>query len=167
MALTVGVNTYISLQDARQYVKHFNLLPLPVDDQEAEEILTNAAISLDHLYGGQYIGQKQTSTQPMDWLRNVLLPYDSYGDPRDWTVYQPELGEAQTTLTSIIQSGVAIYGQPAPKANYIRHQVGTLVQEIHTSDYYSYSENALYTVTLLLQPLLESNSGKIYITRGA
>jgi len=167
MALTVGFNTYITLVEARSYAKHFNLLPLPIDDTEAEELLTQAAFSLDHLYSGQFLGIKQTAEQPMAWLRNVRYPFDSYGDPRDWSIFPIELGQAQTTLTSLIQSGTQVYAQPAPRVNYTRYQVGTLVQELHTTDAYSFSENALYTVTLLLQPLLEGNGGKLYITRGA
>jgi hypothetical protein len=180
MSLTVGTDTYISLADARAYVTANSLTPLPAVDADAEKLLKQATTTLDQLYGNKYLGMKATSTQGIAWPRNyfnttnaphysgdyLYATIDSDGNPRDFSGLQPETGYAETELAVMIQAKIDVYAQPKPTVNFEKSKVGTLEQEIHTTDNKSYRVDPLYKISLILRPILLNQTGTIAITRG-
>lgn len=180
MTITVGIDTYISLDDARAYVTANGLAPLPVDDTDAENLLKQATTALDRLYGNKYLGQKSSMTQPLAWPRIVTMTpipyyagewpyvtYDSFGNPRDFSGLQPETGYAQIELAKLIQASVDIYAQPAPRVIESRNKVATLEQAQKFAGSQGYSEDSTYKVGLVLAPILRNAGASIPITRGA
>ena len=181
MSFIVGTDTYISLADARTYITRMGLTALPTNDAAAEQLLTQASFNLDKLYGSRYLGTKSTLAQTLAWPRLfaqgasqphgtgewLYQTYDSYGNARDFTGLQPETGQAATELALMIQAGDDINAQPVPRANFIKQKLNGLEEEIHTTDSNSYQENPLYTILLILGPILRNSTGSISITRGA
>lgn len=176
MALVVGQNSYITLEDARAYAELF-ALDLPSDDVEAEKLLVRAVKSMDKKYAAQYIGYKKTIQQPLQWLRNIgefntyrsegeLWGYtiDSDGNPRDFSTFPPELGEAQVEMAVLIQNGADPFAQSSPKATEASDSIG----DLSTSRKYSkpYAEDTFSRVKTILRPLLMVSVG-LKATRGA
>ena len=179
MAITVLTDTYISLADARAYVTAAGLTPLPAVDADAEALLKRATTTLDRIYGAKYIGMKATIEQPLAWLRSFAaqqphgtgewpyVAFDSIGNPRDFSVLQPELGYAEVELAVMMQGGVDPYVQPDPLVTQERNKVGSLEQEKQYAGSQGYRVDPLYKIALILKPLLVSSSSSISITRGA
>lgn len=179
MAITVLTDTYITLANARAYVSAAGLTPLPTNDADAESLLKKATITLDRVYGSQYIGMKATIAQPLAWLRSFAaqqphgtgewpyITFDSIGNPRDFSQLQPELGQAQCELAVMIQGGVDPYAQPEPFLSVERSKVSSLEQEKQYKSAQGYRADPLYKVALILKPLLKASSGSVAITRGA
>lgn len=176
MALTVGTDSYITLEDAREYASMF-ALDLPTDDTEAEALLRRACKAMDRKYAARYLGYKKTTTQPLQWLRNVgefntyrsegeLWGYtiDSDGNPRDFSIFPPELGEAQVEMAVLIQNGADPLNQSSPKATSATDTIG----DLSTSRTYSrpYAPDTFSRVETILRPLLLVSIG-IKATRGA
>lgn len=176
MALTVGTDSYISLADAREYATMF-ALDLPTDDTEAEALLRRAVKALDRKYANRYMGYKKTIEQPLQWPRNVgefntyrsageLWGYtvDADGNPRDFSVIQPELGEAQVEMAVLIQNGEDPLAQSQPKATEASDSIG----DLSTSRKYKvpYAPDTFSRVSTVLRPLLLVSIG-IKATRGA
>jgi len=182
MSLTVGVDTYISLADARTYVAVQGLTPLPILDADAEALLKRATIALDRNYGNRYLGIKVSETQTLAWPRNYInsvvniphfegeWPYvvvDSDGNPRDFSGLQPETGYAETEMAVMLQANVDLYAQPDPYLSQIRQKVSSLEEEKQFKGNQGYRVDPLYKITLILRPLLKTSTGSIPITRGA
>ena len=179
MTITVGVDTYISLADARAYVAATGLTPLPTLDADAEKLLKNATQTLDRLYAGKYLGMKATIEQSLQWPRTFagMVPHgvgewpyiyvDSDGNPRDFEDLQPETAYAEVELAAVLQAGQDPYAQPGPRVNFDRSRVGTLEKEFHTSDSNSYRVDPLFKINVILRPILNQPTGSVPITRGA
>lgn len=182
MTITVGIDTYITLDDARAYVQTFGLAPLPTNDTDAEALLKRATISLDRIYGNKYLGQKEYIDQPLAWLRLMSMTptphyigewpyvtYDSDGNPRDFSNFDslPELGWAQTELAVLIQAGTDIFAQQAPAITESTYKVEKLEETLKYANKNGYKEDFLYKIATILRPLLRANSAGIPMTRGA
>jgi hypothetical protein len=178
MTITVGVDTYISLADARSYATA-NGLTLPASNTDAENALKQATQTLDRLYAGKYLGMKATIAQTLQWPRTFagMVPHgvgewpyiyvDSDGNPRDFTNLQPETGFAEVELAASTTAGSNPYAQPSPRVNFDRSLVGSLEKEIRTTDDNSYRVDPLFKVNVILRPILKNTTGSVPITRGA
>jgi hypothetical protein len=179
MTITVDVDTYITLADARAYVTANGLTPLPTVDADAETLLKKSRLTMDRIYSNRYLGMKRTISQPLFWPRIFAQgtphgvnewPYtivDSDGNPRDFTQTPPEMGYAQVEMSNLFQTNVDPYAQPDAKTNFVRDVVGSLEHQVRTSDANSHRVDPLYKISLILRPLLNAQVGSIPITRGA
>lgn len=176
--ITVGLDTYISLADARTYCSDNSLDSLPADDTEAETLLKRAAKTMDQIYSNQYIGQKRLSST-LKWPRDFayaqphfdgeyIWVVDSDGNPRDDLSGIPEeLGYAQTEMAIKLQSDAdSVYAQPEPALASERSKLDVMETEKTYKSSSGYVADTLYKIKLILRPLLVANSAAISITRG-
>lgn len=181
MTITVGIDTYISLADAKTYAAA-NGLTLASTDPAIEIQLKQATQAIDRIYGARFLGQKDTKEQTLAWPRNYFgsevprahgegeWPYvtvDSDGNPRDFSGLQPETGYATVELAALIQNGVNIYAQPDAALSGLRVKVATLEEDRQYKNAQGYRTDPLYKIALILRPLLRLTDGKIPLTRGA
>jgi hypothetical protein len=178
MALTLGTDTYISLEDARTYCTNMGVGPLPTEDADAEALLKRAAKALDRRWGNRFIGVKSSLSQAMAWPRDVAVTgayrgqgeswaytLDSDGNPRDFNSIPVEMGEAQVEMALFIEAGEDPLQQNAPTMSEYSVTVDVISE---TKKYaHSYQQPAFYNVLVILRPLLVPTSGSISATRGA
>lgn len=171
MALIIFTDTYISLDDARTYVADNGLTDsFPADDTEAETLLRRAAKAIDRKYGQHFLGFKSVVGQPMAWPRIMTtgevyaLEVDSDGNPRNFSVIQPELGEAQVELAILMNDGASVLTQQDGALTNILTKAG----DVESQKTYSapFQASDFYGISLILRPLLERQVG-ISCTRGA
>lgn len=174
MALNYPIDTYITVEDAREYASIMELV-LPETDEELELYLKRAAIYLDRLFGARYRGNRTIGSQVLYWPRTQLNYYDALGNYRSdfGTDSVPaELGQAQVELVALLYQGLDVFVQPDPM---VKKEVVKL-EGIETSVEYAsasgFAPNPLYKIELLLAPLLsvglaEGQSRRITMTRGA
>lgn len=175
--ITVGVDTYISLADARTYCSDNALDALPSDDAQAETLLKRAAKALDQIYGKNYIGQKKLSST-LYWPRDFAYAQPHYTDEYIWIVdsdgnprndlasIPAELGPAQTEMAVKLQSGEDVFAQPAPGLLSERSKLDVLETEKTYKSNTGYSNDPLYKIKLILRPLLVAPTTSVSITRG-
>ena len=176
--ITVGIDSYISLIDARQYCTDNDLDLLPTDDAEAEKLLKRASKALDRIYGNRYLGYSSTTTQTLYWPRvfATAQPHaegetwfyvvDSDGNPRDLSGIPRELGWATTELSLMLQNGDNVYEQPYPELKEEKNKIDTLESHKVYNLPNGYSEDPMYSIKLILRPLLKTTSTGVTMTRG-
>lgn len=177
MSLTLGTDTYITLLDARTYCSDNDLATLPDVDADAEKLLKRAAKALDRVYGNKYLGYASVASQPLYWPRTLAtVPHgtgetwsytvDADGNPRDLSGIPRELGYAATELALMLQNGDDIYTQPYPFLKEELNKIDTLESRKVYSNVSGYSEDPLYSIKLLLRPLLKTADNGVTMSRG-
>ncbi len=171
MALNYPTDTYISLEDAREYADVMGL-SLPTDDADAEALLKRSAIYLDRLYGARYIGNRTNSSYLLYWPRTVLSYYDSMGNYRadlTYTSVPVELGQAQVELASMMYDDFDPFVQPEPQVKMVREKLGAIETTMEYADSSGYASSPFYKLDVLLAPLIRTGnvSKRITSTRGA
>lgn len=177
MTITVGVDTYISLADARQYVIDNGLSSLPDDDADAEALLKRAAKGIDRRWGNRFIGMRRTYTQKLAWPRDVnvqpgyrgpgeawLYTLDADGNPRLFNDIPPEMGEAQVEMALLMQDGADPLEQNEAPITEKSVEVGGIKSVKKYAS--SYQTPLFYNIATILRPLLVPVGG-IKATRGA
>lgn len=179
MSLTLGTDTYITLLDARTYCSDNDLATLPEVDADAEKLLRRATKALDRVYGNKYLGYASVAGQPLYWPRTLatavtphgdgeawLYTIDADGNPRNLTGIPHELGYATTELALMLQNGDDIYTQPFPFLKEELNKIDTLESRKVYSNVSGYSEDPLYSIKLLLRPILKTADNGVTMTRG-
>jgi hypothetical protein len=140
MALTVGTDTYISLEDANTYLADFS-----DGTVVTESDLKRATLALDRLYGSRFISAKTDSTQPLQFPRA--------GD----TDIPIEVEQATAELAALISNDTNPYVQPDPLVSEESVEIDVIKQSRRFAD--AYRSNPLYQVTLILSPWLLASGG--------
>lgn len=179
MALTLGTDTYITLADARTYCDDNDLDILPTVDADAEKLLRRAAKALDRIYGNKYLGYASVAGQPLYWPRTLasaniphgegevwLYTVDADGNPRNLTGIPTELGYAATELALQLQNGSDIYSQPSPTLKEEVNKIDTLETRRVYGNSTGYNEDPLYSIKLILRPLLKTADNGVSMGRG-
>lgn len=180
MTITVGINTYISLVDARAYiVDNAILTELPSVDAECERLLKQASKALDRLYGNRYLGFRQIATNILYWPRVFAdarphgegefryIITDSDGNARNLYGIPYELGQATVELALMLENGEDIYAQPNPFLTKEINKVDTLVAEREYKNTGNlYSIDPRYHIKLILRPLLRTDNMGVTLARG-
>lgn len=151
--MTIGQNTYINLDDARQYTLVFGLDELPAEDDDATQLLYRAAIMLDRKYGAAFIGQKSDYFQPLAWPRTYSP-----------TLYPVELGQAQVELALMMMNGFNPMAQVEGAVTKTTDQIDVL--SISREYKTGFQSDPMHAIKVILRPILNTNSS-ITCTRGA
>lgn len=147
MSITVGTDSYISLEDANTYLAAFG----PADAVlTTEAALKRATKVIDRLYRGQFIGSKTDQAQPLEW-------------PRDGEATIPAvLGEATAEVAYTIESNQSFnpYAQPAAEVKKESVEVDVIKT---TTEYVSGNSGTdpYYAVSVILAPVLSTSDGAI------
>lgn len=170
MALTIPIDSYISLVAARAYATLMGL-DLPAVDVDAELVLKKAAIYIDRLYGHRFIGNR-TTTIGLYWPRTVVSYYDSSGNYRSDLTYTSvplEVGQAQVELAAMMYTNeFDPFVQPEPRLKSEQVKIEGIETKVEYADAFGYNANPFYKLDILLAPLLTIISSKrITMTRGA
>lgn len=167
MSLEVGVDTYISLEDAETYITTYIDDTFTIEDDAAFEVLLRQATTvIDRLYGGRFIGTKETVDQTLQWPRIVDPEQDSFGNVRDFTETPIELGQATCELALLMDDDVDPYAQlsaPVVKRS-IEVDVIKSSYEVLSGSYER--TDPLYKVTTVLAPVLVSSASSMRLVRG-
>lgn len=173
MALNYPIDTYISLDDARDYADIMGLV-LPADDGELELLLRRSAIYLDRIYGPRYLGNRSVGTQSLYWPRAVVTYYDSTGNYRSdfsTTSVPKELGQAQVELVALMYEDESFdpLAQPEPAVKKETSKLEGLESTIEYADPAGYSPSPWSRLDFILAPILRvyvKGTGRITSTRG-
>jgi len=170
MALIVGTDTYVSVDEADAYITAQGLSPL----SDPESSLARATLALDRLYAGRYLGLKQTVNQPLHWPRvasyNFTADADHYfytvdadGNPRDFSGIPTEIKQATIELAIQLESGVDPYAQPDPLVTSESVEIDVIKTNKTYSNVGGYRVDPLYSITLILRPLLVAGGQIKYV----
>lgn len=160
MAITVGVDTYISAADASAYCTLMDLPQL----SDAETLLKRATKALDRIYGPNYIGTKQTSSNPLLWPRYVPSGLDAYNNDTDFSSIPSAVAEATVELAVLMDAGQSVFTQPSQGVTSESISIDVISISNSYAGSQGSSEDPLYSVTLALRPVLIS-SGTIKLVR--
>lgn len=178
MAITVGTDTYISVEDARTYAVA-NDLELPSEDADLELLLKRATKALDRRFGARYIGTKHTHDQPLAWPRDVSLVGTYRGTGESWNYTVDSDGNPRVFGSTIpvemaegtVEMAVCIDENKNPLEPNLAPYKSKEVTLGDLSSKYEYASaqaplSSFNTVYVVLRPLLKKNTG-IAMTRGA
>ena len=149
MALVLGIDTYVELEAATQYIADFG-----GGETLAEADLKRATLAMDRLYGGHFMGVKTNAAQPLEFPRD--------GD----TDIPTALQHATIELAMLMVNGLDVYAQPDPLVT----KESVVVDVIEKSVEYASptATNKLHKVQLILRPLLVGTSAflSVDVVRG-
>jgi hypothetical protein len=162
MTITVGTDTYVTVEDAIEYLALMGLPELPVDEgaapnASAELALKRATRAIDNLYGGRFIGVKADYEQPLQWPR-VHDVDEVVGDT------PIELSNATTEMYALMIDS-DVYVQPEPQLIKETVQLDVIQESREFAE--TYAPNLLHKIAMILRPLISSSgSGMARIARG-
>jgi len=150
--MTVGIDQYVSLEDANTHLARLGKTPLA--DDTGDGYLVQATLAIDRNYGGRFIGVR-ISYNPLEWPRTNAT-YSNTGRELEDIPLEVEQATAELAYR-LYDEGLDPYVQPAPKTSVSE----TTVDVITVKGTYAgaYQEQALYSTTLVLQPLLNTAKG--------
>lgn len=169
--LTVGTNSYASEAEAADYIALVNGSPL----SDAETLLKQATLAVDRLYGGRFIGRKQTANQLLHWPRNPdgrmstsseegYYFVDSDGNFRTYTEIPTEVKQATIEMAMKLDNFEDVYAQPEARVENEQIQIDVIKIGKQFKQSNGYAVDPMYTITLILRPLLTS-AGSIRAVR--
>jgi hypothetical protein len=171
MALILGQNTYCTEAEAAEYID------LVGGDElsDAEPLLKRATMAIDRLYGAQFIGRKQNTTQALQWPRTgygVPIAYDqgyyttdADGNPRDLNVIPLEVKQATIEMAMILDAEeYDPYTQPEARLESSSVQIAVIKVDSTFKSGTGYAADPQYKIRLVLRPILEP-AGMIRLVR--
>lgn len=158
-----GANSYISIDEAKQYATDRGLVLSSTDDTVLSGMLFQA---MDYLNGLDYIGVRLLDAQPLDWPRQAVRSscgYVGYSRPLFPAGVPVALKNAQARLVYEVSNGVDLFPTTTGETDemVVEETVGPLTTKYAkpASDIQLVDGKPILTaVQKLLKPLL-SNSG--------
>lgn len=149
MAIVVGTDSYISVEDANTYLAMFGLA-LPADEALAEGLLKRATMAIDRVYGSRFIGVRY-SDKPLEWPR-ISAAYSM--NNRYLEDIPNEVAYATAEFALMLDAGFDPYAQPAAAIT----ETSVTVDVISTSEKYAAPRrtDTMYNITVILQPVLKT-----------
>ena len=164
MPLTLGINSYATLEEANAYATDQGL-----DAISDEAFLVRATKWIERTFGGRFIGAKQVSFQSLSWPRvatartsedeSGYITLDSDGNPINLNTIPVAVKEATIEVALLIQNGTDLYVQPTPAVVEETTEIDVL--KTHKVYAGSYRNANLYKIELILRPVLGVTSLKL------
>lgn len=135
--------TYISVEDARDYATLFGLILPPADevgDAELENLLRRAAIYMDRLYGLRFLGER------VDPLQLLSFPRDLYEEA------PVQVGYAQVELVALMYANDGKLPSTSPAIKKQTVKVEGLEESIEYADAQGFGANPYLDIERILAP---------------
>lgn len=174
MAITLKVDTYITVADANTYLTGAGLDEL--DSTDDEKFLKQATKAIDRRYAPRWLGVKSLSTQSLNWPRFITnqfayYQYNAFGDLMSWNSESipTELGEATAELALMLQNGFDPYAPIAPAITEASEKVDVIQTTYKFDKAFIDLSDEWTKIDLILAPLLGSakGQGSLTMVRGA
>lgn len=155
--LTVGTNSYVSLDDANTYTAAQGL-----DSITDEAYLIQATKWIDRTFAKRFIGARQAIDQPLNWPRFVMI--DSDGNLLNMNAVPNAVIEATVEAAIQFQNGVDMYVEPSPAVLEEWNELDVLKTRKYYAGSYKPKQAGdlnLYKIELILRPVLMSDRVKL------